>query len=84
MDKKKFNPLLHGFVKGAEDDTFVLMRDYKVIGIIYYINYNQGLPTEYSIKKVIHCFGGDTKSHKIFDGRIPTNEFGAELIKNLF
>lgn len=54
----------------------------KVTGKFIHLNFAQGLPIEWIIKKVVHCYDGSTKEHKVFDGRIPTNEFGKELIKN--
>jgi len=84
--KNKFNPVQCGFEKRKDKDgeiEYVLIENNKVIGQLYHINYKKGLPTEWSVHKVVYT-GGETKNHIIFDGRIPTNTFAKALLKNIF
>lgn len=85
--KDKFNPITCGLVKKKDKDgevEYVLLDDNQVVGKLWHVNYLQGLPIEWSAYKIVHCFDGSSKQHKVFDGRIPTNAFGRQLIKNLF
>lgn len=87
VSKNKFSPIKCGFLKRKDKDgeiEYVLIENNKVIGQLYHINYMQGMPTEWSVHKVVHCVGGDAKNHVVFDGRIPTNTFAKALFKNIF
>lgn len=93
-NKDKFNPVKCGFLKRRDKDEewqYILLGDdedrsdyNKVIGRMWHVNYFMGLPIEWEVFRVVHCVDGSTKEHSVFQGRIPENSFGRELIKNLF
>ena len=83
--KQSINPIAFGFVIKHEgsDHHFLYIKNNKVVAKMYHVNWFQGLPYEWAIVKVVHCINEETKEHTIFEGNIPTEEFGRELIKNL-
>jgi hypothetical protein len=78
---KKFKPEDLGFIK-SNDDEFILVREFKVVAGMHFLNFTQGIPIEYVVFRVVHCSDGTTKMSNVFEGKIPSIEFGRELMKN--
>ena len=83
---KNFNPKNCGFIERNFDgeQEYVLIKNYKVIGKLWHINYAHGLNIDWSVFQVIHCIDNTTKQNLIYSGRIPNNKFAKELFANLF
>lgn len=80
----KFKPTKCGFIEDSEEEgTFYYLQNDKVKLKLFHVNYWQGIQAEWLIHKVIHCVDSSSKSHVIFEGKIPTNEFWEQLKVNL-
>lgn len=85
--KDKFRPAACGLLKRKDKDgetEYLYLKGDKIVGRLWHVNYFMGLPIEWEAFRIVQCVDNDTKQHCVFQGRIPTNAFGRQLIKNLF
>lgn len=82
----KFDPTKTGLmvsVKEGDDEYFINIKNNKVRFKLFHVNHMHGLRAEWHMEEVIHRNDGTYKENSVFWGKIPSQEFGDELLKNL-